>query len=143
MEENLAAALSSTYKGNLVYSASRKIIHSAIEIAGLNNLLIKTRFELDGREFMFRAMLSHQDEGILMVIQNRITKNYILTGLSGFMHKKPNIHGGFIPKLNSLYFHVKINFFDGLQQEIFFIGKEEHELLRYHDEVRRKIISLS
>lgn len=140
MEGKLSSRLAPKYYGNLVYSSSRKVIHSEIEVASLTDLLVKVRFELEGQEYVFRSVLSHQEDGILMVIQNRVTKSYMLSGISGFLHHKPSIHGGFVPRLNSFYFHVKIAFFEGTHNEVFFLGREKDSYLQLRGE-RHKYLS--
>lgn len=127
MERNIATYLSSHYHGNMVYNTSHAEISAVVEVFRLNNILIKVKFEMEGSEYAFRAMLSEQDEGVLMMVEDRVTKGYIISGLSGFLYKKPNIHGGLISKLNSFYFHVQVQCYDGSTTEIYFLGKEEQD----------------
>jgi hypothetical protein len=127
MEQNLASKLSGKYLGNMVYSASRKVVRTYVEVVRLNHIIVKVLFSLEGREFVFRAMLSEQEEGLLMIIQDRVTKDHILSGVSGFLYQKPNVHGGYIHKLNSFYFHIRVKGFEGDFTEVYFMGKEELE----------------
>lgn len=123
MKLHLAAQLASTYQGHMVKSGSQQVMPLEIVVEHLTHLLIKVSFKIKGETFLFRAMLSEQKEGILMLIQNRVTSNYILSGQSGFLHKKPNVHGGWLPKIESFYFHVALNYFAEYSTEVYFIGK--------------------
>ena len=142
MEINITSNIASTYIGNIVYNGSRSIINTEIQIIPLNNILVKVSFKLNKKEYSFRAMLSEQEEGTLMLIQDRTTKDYMLTGVSGFLPNKPNVHGGLINKLNSFYFHISLSHYDSNAEEIYFLGKEEQEYERLK-EVRSKSILAS
>lgn len=124
MEINLATQISRRYKGNLVYSSSRKVARVFVDVSRLNHILVKVSFELNGQKYTFRGMLSEQEEGQLMIIQDRVTEQYILTGVSGFVYMKPNIHGGYINKLGAFYFHINVKDFQNEESEIYFMGKE-------------------
>lgn len=132
MESNITLKLSESYIGNLVYNGSRSIINTKVKVQKLNNILVKVQFELDETTYTFRAVLSEQNEGCLMIIQNRVEMNHMLKGVSGFIQDKPNIHGGLITRLNSFYFHIQVQNFNGHQEEVYFIGKnpEEYERLK-------------
>lgn len=143
MEHNLASRLSGKYRGNLVYSTSRKVARSHAQVVRLNNLIVKVTFDLEDREYVFRAMLSEQEEGLLMIIQDRVAHDHILSGVSGFIHQKPNIHGGLISKLQSFYFHVRIKEFVGDQIEVYFMGKVEMEFDRVQGERARDFMKLN
>lgn len=123
MDKNLAAQLAYKYKGSLVHSGSNRVFNAEVGIDRLNDLLVKVSFALENQQVFFRAMLSKQGEDMLMLIQNRVTKNYILSGISGFLYEKPNAHGGLLSKLNSFYFHISLDHFTGYPQEIYFFGK--------------------
>ena len=69
-------------------------------------------------------MVSEQNEGTLLLVQEKVADSYILSGVSGFLYKKPNVHGGFVNRLNSFYFHVMLEYFNGEQAELYFFGKE-------------------
>ena len=129
MEANITSQLVRSYTGNLVLSNSKRIEQSKIYVEPLNKLLVKVSFEVEGEEFMFRAMLSEQEEGLLMIIQDRVTQDYIISGVSGFLHKKPNIHGGFLKHKNSFYFHINLEDYKNSNKEIFFMGKPVGEKL--------------
>lgn len=128
MEKDLAEELAAQYEGNLVFSLSRAIHKVKVDVERLNNLLVKVTFNLQGQEYMFRAMLSEQEEGTLMLIQDRVSRDYIITGMSGFMYQKPNVHGGFVKRLGSFYFHLTIDSFHGESKEVYFMGKESNEV---------------
>ncbi|WP_421871847.1 hypothetical protein [Marinoscillum sp.] len=130
MEINLTSSLSEWYVGNIVYNGSKSIINTEVAISALNNILIKVHFKLGERQYSFRAVLSEQEEGILMLIQDRTIKGYMLQGVSGFLHSKPNVHGGYITRLNALYFHIKLSHYDGVDEEIYFLGKNREEYER-------------
>lgn len=130
MESNIATHLASHYHGSLAYTTCQKVIGTVVEVMRLNNILVKVKFEMNGTEYAFRATLSEQEEGVLMMVEDRITKGYMISGLSGFLYQKPNVHGGLISKLNSFYFHVQVQCYDGTIIEIYFLGKEEEDYIR-------------
>lgn len=125
MKIDLASKIASKYMGSIVHSDSDRVEHSKIEVNPLNDLLIKVNFELNGSDIMFRAVLSEQEDDLHILIQDRITSGYILTGLSGFLYDKPEVHGGFLSQLNSFYFHIFLECFDGTGHEIYFLGEKE------------------
>lgn len=139
MDSNLTSYLSPVYKGNIVYSGSKQVLNTDIEVCQLNNLLVKISFKLNSTNILFRAMLHRHEEGLLMLIQDRVTTNYILSGRSGFLHKKPNVHGGLITRLNSFYFHISLDLFNGTNQEVYFLGKKEEEYVRKVEERKVKV----
>lgn len=142
MEINITSGIASSYIGNIVYNGSKSIINTQVQIVPLNNILVKVRFTLRGNEYSFRAVLSEQEEGILMLIQDRTTKGYMLGGVSGFLPYKPNVHGGFISKLNSFYFHIKLSHYNSDDEEIYFLGKDQEEYDRIKD-IRSKSLLAS
>ncbi|MEM9326480.1 MAG: hypothetical protein AAGA85_12525 [Bacteroidota bacterium] len=127
MEKDLASALSKRYSGEMVTSNQKDAQSTVVEVKRLNNLLVKVFFELDGQEMSFRAMLSEQREGILMLVQEKISDQNILSGVSGFLYLKPNVHGGYVHRLHGFYFHVMLDYFNGVSQEVYFYGKEEED----------------
>ena len=137
MEINIASNLSELYVGNIVYNGAQRIINTEVTVVSLNNIQIKVHFYLGEIPYSFRAVLSEQEEGLLMLIQDRTTKGYMLSGVSGFLQNKPNVHGGFISKLNSFYFHIKLSHYDGQDEEIYFLGKTRGEYNRLK-EIRSK-----
>lgn len=120
---NLALQLSGKYSGSLVISNQRGNQESDVEIERVNNLLVNIRFAVDGKLYSFKAMLSEQKEGILMMVQQKVADFYVLRGVSGFLFDKPNVHGGLVDLLSSLYFNIRIDFFDGRSREVYFLGK--------------------
>ncbi|MEQ8471700.1 MAG: hypothetical protein RIC35_10965 [Marinoscillum sp.] len=143
MESNITSKLSETYNGNLVYNGSRSIINTEVGVTRLNNILVKVQFELDEVNYTFRALVSDQQEGCLMIIQDRVTQNHILKGVSGFINDKPNIHGGLISRLNSFYFHIHIQNFNGDQEDIYFIGKDPLEYKRLKLARSKSLLAIS
>ncbi len=133
MEINTTSNIASCYVGNIVYNGSKNIINTKIEVSPLNNVLVKVSFMLNDTQYTFRAMLSEQEEGILMLIQDRTTKEYMLSGVSGFLSDKPNVHGGLIRKLNSFYFHISLSHYDSRNEEIYFLGKEAKDYGQVND----------
>ena len=140
MEINITSNIATKYIGNIVYNGSSSIIGTEITIVPLNNILVKISFTLRDREYYFRAVLSEQQEGTLMMIQDRTTKDYMLKGVSGFLPNKPNVHGGLINKLNSLYFHISLSHYKSNNQEIYFLGKEEQEFARMRELQSKSIL---
>lgn len=131
MSRNISKRLSQVFIGSLVHSDNLNVRETTVSVTALNDLLVKISFDLDGEEVVFRAMLSEQKEGVLMLIQDRVTDDYILSGQSGFLYRKPNIHGGFLNMLNSFYFHLKIEYYRGVKREIYFLGKDASERAAY------------
>jgi|GEM_PF-1709017 len=129
MELNLSSEISANYLGNLVYSRSKKVVRTTVNVERLNHILVKINFTLDGKDYSFRAMLSEQQEGVLLIVQDRVDMEYILSGVSGFLHQKPNVHGGLLKKMDSFYFHIHIKYFNGEDFEIYFMGKEEQTFM--------------
>jgi hypothetical protein len=127
MEKSYSNQISENYSGSLVQTGKSKIYTKSIEIERLNDILVKIAVDMDFGKVVFRAMLSEQEEGILMHIQNRVTKDYILKGQSGFLYKKSNVHGGYLKNLDSFYFHVNLSFFNNVNKEIYFLGKTPSE----------------
>lgn len=117
--------LAQAYLGNVVISGSDTILAERVQIELLNDLVIKISFDLGKDQFIFRAVLQKKDEGILFLIQKRVTKKYILNGRSGFLHSNKGVHGGYLLNLDAFYFHITIQFFDGTQKEVYFLGKDE------------------
>lgn len=124
MELNVASKVSGEYSGNLIYSKSSLVSRVEVAVQRLNDILVKVSFILKGQEYFFRAMISEQNEGHLMIIQDRVTDEYILSGVSGFLNNKPNIHGGLLSTLDSFYFHIAVKDFAGETSEFYFMGKE-------------------
>ncbi len=124
MEKDLASVLSKTYQGDMVSSSDDQPAITDVQVKRLNNLLVKVIFKLEGREINFRAMVSEQNEGTLLLVQEKVAENFILSGVSGFLYKKPNVHGGYVNRLNSFYFHIMLDYFNGEQMELYFFGKE-------------------
>lgn len=131
MPRNISKKLPQIFIGSLVNSDNLHVTESTVAVTSLNDLLVKISFYLDEEEVVFRAMLSEQKEGVLMLIKDRVTDKYILSGQSGFLYRKPNIHGGFINLLNSFYFHVKMEHYNGVKREIYFLGKDAEDRANY------------
>ncbi|WP_115866202.1 hypothetical protein [Marinoscillum furvescens] len=127
MEQSLTKRISRVYWGNMVCAASREVTSSQITVHRLNDLLVKVVFRMGDAIYMFRGMLTEQDEGLLMTVQNRVMPDYILSGIEGFVPNKSNVHGGFMFQLNAFYFHIMIRKFDGTEVEVYFLGKPEEE----------------
>jgi hypothetical protein len=123
-KESSKIAIAPSYSGNLVMSDNESILAENVNIEHLNDLLVKVNFKMGEEVVVFRAIVKEQDQGSLMLIQNRVTKDYILNGQSGFLHKDRSVHGGFLHDIESFYFHVNIHFFNGRRKEIYFLGKD-------------------
>lgn len=135
MEEDLAIAISKTYIGDMVTSDDQDQAEFEVEIKRINNLTISIRFKIEHVETSFRALLSKQKEGILFRIQEKVSQDHMLTGVSGFLYAKPSIHGGFLSDLNGLYFHVSKTYFDKTRMEYYFLGKEKKQARSLQPEV--------
>ncbi len=119
--------LAKCYLGNVVMSDSDVVLAESVGIERLNDLVVKVSFHLSSEKFVFRAVVKEQDEGALMLIQKRVTKEYILNGQTGFLYNNKSVHGGYLTDLDSFYFHLKIQFFDGKYREVYFLGKDEQK----------------
>ncbi len=125
MEKDVASLLSKAYHGDMVSSSDETPRITNVQVKRLNNLLVKVIFDLDGKETNFRAMVSEQNEGTLLLVQEKVSESFIISGVSGFLYKKPNVHGGYVERLNSFYFHIMLDYFNGEQVELYFFGKED------------------
>ncbi|MEO9476366.1 MAG: hypothetical protein ABJG41_12555 [Cyclobacteriaceae bacterium] len=127
MEEKISKQFAHAYHGSMVYSGTEEIQEQKIRVEMLTDILVKVSFETEIGTVVFRAIVSDHDEGNLLFIQNRVTGEYIIQGVSGFVYKKPNVHGGFVKNLNSFYFHLRMDFFNGTTREYYFVGQETVE----------------
>ena len=123
MEEDLALLISKSYIGDLVTSDNNDQNNFVIDVKRINNLIVLIQFKFEGQVISFRAMLSRQKEGILFRIQEKISGDHLLKGVTGFLYGKPNIHGGFINQLNGFYFHIAQSYFDQTEKDMYFLGK--------------------
>ena len=126
-ELNLAIGIEGTYHGDIVSSDRKQVEECSISVKSLNKVLVKVDFTLGEEIYSFRGMLSDQEEGVLMIIQEKVSDDFIISGVSGFLYQKPNVHGGFINQLNSFYFHIILDRFDGKHQEIYYLGQRPGE----------------
>lgn len=123
MSKDHTARLARKYIGSMVVSTSDRVMPTEITIEPLTTCLAKVNFKYGSQEYFFRAMLSLHEQGLVMVIKDRVTESYMLSGIGGFVHDRPNVHGGLIESLNSFYFHVGLTLSGGMPAEIYFIGK--------------------
>lgn len=121
------------YRGEVVSSNKKDPKPIQIELISLTQNLLKIQFEWEGEEFAFRCFHSQDDEDLLFQVQQTVKANYIIDGVGGFLYNNPKIHGGFIKKLNGLFFHIILNKFDSLSEEIYFFGKRN---LHYKKEAK-------
>jgi hypothetical protein len=120
---NLADRIKGKYQGVLVSSGNEDLEELQVVINQLSNSLIKVIFQYQGIDIIFRALLSEHKEGLLMVVQERTTEGYILNGVDGFVYSRNNVHGGLLNNLNSFYFHLRLNTYDGSEHELYFLGR--------------------
>ncbi len=123
MEEDLALLISKQYIGDLVTSDDQDQTDFVIDVKRINSLIVLIQFKLEGQEVSFRALLSRQKEGILFRVQEKISGDYLLKGVSGFLYGKPSIHGGFLDRLNGFYFHIAKSYFNQEEDDMYFLGK--------------------
>jgi hypothetical protein len=124
MEGHLSELLAYRYEGDLVTSEDQKV-HSVVTVEALTDKFVKVSFKIGNGNYSFRGILSEEEEGILMRVQDVVTEHSIISGVKGFLFQKPHIHGGYINKLRSFYFHIYIDFFYGSFQEFYFLGKRQ------------------
>ncbi len=128
MNIDLGHKIEGTYIGDIVSSDEKKTHECTVQVKRLSELLIKVDFQLKDDKYSFRGMLTNHEEGILMIAQEKISDQYILGGVNGFLYKKPNVHGGFVNQLNSFYFHIILDRFNGEHQEVYFLGQASNKL---------------
>jgi len=118
--------LSGIFSGELVKSSDNEIHFADVVIHKLNETLVKVNFTILDRNISFRAMFNENQEGQLILIQNKLTPDNQLKGVSGFIKKYPNYHGGFIKRLNSFFFHIEMNNYSGMPEQFYFFGQKEN-----------------
>ena len=123
MVRNLARKLQGVYTGELARSSTVDPEPINITIKALSPELIKLEFALDENDFSFRGMVIEKQEDILLQASEKVTPFGVVKGVSGFLYQQPGIHGGFLDKLRSFYFHVSVNYFDNGEEELYFLGK--------------------
>lgn len=123
MEEDLALLISKKYIGDLVTSDDQDQANFVVDVKRITSLIVLIQFKYEGQVISFRAMLSRQKEGILFRIQEKISEDHLLKGVSGFLYGKPTIHGGFLKQLNGFYFHLGQSFFNQEEKDMYFLGK--------------------
>lgn len=123
IKEQLSERLAGIYRGDLVASDSRGFMQAVVVVETLSDLLVKISFEYADEVVEMRAILSEENGDIHLIIQEKVTDDFILNGVRGFLCQKPNVHGGYINELNGFYFHVLFNHFSGPYQEFYFFGK--------------------
>ena len=128
MDIDLGQRIEGVYGGDIVSSDDKKTHHCSVYVKRLSPLLIKVDFRIKDNLYSFRGMLSDHEEGILMIAQEKISDEYILSGVSGFLYRRPNVHGGYVKQLNSFYFHVILDRFNGDHQEVYFLGQKSGEV---------------
>jgi hypothetical protein len=119
----LSSKLATHFIGDLVVSYAKGHVEVPVQIRSLSDILIKVSFTYKDQLISMRAILSEESNDVHMVIQEKVTEQYILNGVSGFLCQKPNIHGGYIDQLKGMYFHILLNHFSGPYQEFYFFGK--------------------
>ncbi len=122
-EKNLAAKISSLFKGELVTSTNKHSYEVDVRVERINNLQVNIDFTIQGQLISFKGHLIENGEGTLMMVQEKIMNYYVLNGHSGFMYDMPNVHGGFISRLDGFYFHIQLNHYTRDYEEFYFFGK--------------------
>lgn len=122
----IAEKLSGVYNGEIVFSDKVESLSVLVYVEVLSDVVVSVTFSTGDRKHSFSAILSEEQRDVHMIIQKKITEEYILNGVTGFLCKKPNIHGGYISDLQGFYFHILLNHFNGSYLEIYFFGKESH-----------------
>lgn len=112
------------YKGEIVSSKLKNETSQQIEVVALTQNLLKIQFMWNDEEVSFRCFHSKENEDLLFKVQQTVKIDYLIEGVGGFLFNNPKIHGGYIKKLNGLYFHVSLNYFDGNSEELYFFGKK-------------------
>ncbi|MFY0689451.1 MAG: hypothetical protein JXQ90_19935 [Cyclobacteriaceae bacterium] len=123
-EINLAEEIVSLYRGDLVTSDSNRTAEVEVELFRLNNLTVNVVLRYYGQTISFKASLIEATEGVMFRVQDKIANNYMLSGESGFLYDRPNIHGGFIDRMDGLFFHISLRHFKGQLEELCFFGKK-------------------
>jgi hypothetical protein len=127
LPRELSYKLSGKYHGSVVVTDIHNPIDIIVNVDILSEALVKVSFEIQNQLIEFRAILSESADDIHMIIQEKVTNDYILNGVRGFLCKKPNVHGGMIGELQGFYFHILSNHFDGKYREFYFFGKKSFQ----------------
>lgn len=124
--QELSARLVGYYQGDIVVSDFDNPKSAVIQVEALSDILVRISLHLNEQKIELKAILSEESGDVHMIIQEKVTDDYILNGVRGFLCQKPNIHGGYLSKLDGLYFHVLFNHFSGKYREVYFFGKPTH-----------------
>ncbi|MFT4833503.1 MAG: hypothetical protein ACI83W_002302 [Marinoscillum sp.] len=119
MELDLTTELAGTYRGKFISTSAT--VKGAVTVIRKDNLSIQVSYENAALAHAFEVQISDQKEGRLFRIPSQQLRDFVIAGISGFINQKPNVHGGFINDLSSLYFHVHVIDKSG-SREIFFMG---------------------
>jgi hypothetical protein len=122
-QSELSNRIAGNYQGNLVVSDIKHPIQTTVKVEPLSDLIVRISFEIQDELMELRAILSEEGEDIHMIIQEKVTDDYISNGVRGFLCNKPNIHGGYLERLQGFYFHILFNHFSGKYREYYFFGK--------------------
>ena len=117
-----SSRVAGNYAGEIVISDVEEPEQILVQVEPLSDVLVRVRFEANNEKVELRAILSEDEEDIHMIIQEKVTDDFILNGVKGFLCKKPNVHGGYISKLDGFYFHILFNHFNGKYREYYFFG---------------------
>jgi hypothetical protein len=122
-QQELSSLITGVYNGQMVISDIQQPIQVTALVEPLSDSLVRLTFDMEDRTVHFRAILSEESGDVHMIIQEKVTDDYILNGVRGFLCQKPNIHGGYIKRLRGFYFHLLFNHFSGKYRECYFFGK--------------------
>ena len=98
---------SKIYKGDLSSSSSPSAIEKEV-IVHTNDGFMMISFEWNGVNIGFRGYYDQTTEGRLMSIQDKVSDEFILKGVDGFVHNSPKYHAGCLDKLEAVFFHVPL-----------------------------------
>ncbi len=119
MEFDLTSDLAGTYYGKFI--STNATVKGTVLVVRKDDISIQISYVNATVAHIFDVQISDQQEGRLFSVPSQQLKDFFISGISGFINQKPNVHGGFINDLTSLYFHVRVLDKIG-PREIFFMG---------------------
>jgi hypothetical protein len=122
---NTREDISGIYNGELVSSVREDVQLGKIEVKVLHEHLCKVYLKNDDQELLIRGRVEKTEEGLLIIVNEKVTEDFIVNGLPGFVKTNPKYHGGYLHNLDGFFLNVKFKYFNGDLEEIYFFGRAE------------------
>lgn len=123
MEDDLSTFLVGDYQGRTGNTSLDEAFNVQVSIRRINGLSVEISSQLEDRFVSFTAFISLQKEGVLINIADQMVDQFLIKGIGGSIQDKPNVHGGWVKKLNAFYFHIDVDDLKGLNKSYCFVGK--------------------